>query len=86
MQQVLETKNNNQPQAIGQLIKQLYQGLTFGQKRRLLMQYVALYGNRSTFYNKVNGKVRLMPSEKIFFTNSLNPVTQNQNLLTQNVD
>lgn len=81
MHQMPQTQNNNQPAQIGQLIQQLYQGLSFGQKRRLMLQYIALYGTRSTFYRKVKGRVRLLNAEQAFFQTQLQ--IQNTNELTK---
>lgn len=76
MYKVPENQNKHQPQAVGDLITQLYQTLTYGQKRRLMVQYVNLYGTRRTFFRKIKGEVRRTNSEQIFFNQYL---TQNQN-------
>jgi len=78
MHQMPQTQNNNQPAQIGQLIQQLYKTLSFGQKRRLMLQYIALYGTRRTFYRKVGGQVRLLNSEKVFFQNQLQIQANNE--------
>lgn len=71
MHQMPQTQNSQQPAQVGQIIKQLYQGLTYGQKRRLMLQYIALYGTRRTFYRKIKGEVRLLNAEQVFFTEQL---------------
>ena len=53
------------------MILEKYNALSEAQKYTLRRKYVALFGNKATFYKKINGKVRLWRAEQIFFDNNL---------------
>lgn len=73
MQNLLTDQNQHQTKSIGQLVHEAYQSLSYGQKRRLLVQYLNIYGaHPATFYRKVNGTVRIRRHEQGFFNQHLN--------------
>jgi hypothetical protein len=53
------------------MILEKYNALSNAQKYTLRRKYVTLFGNKATFYKKINGKVRLWRAEQIFFENNL---------------
>lgn len=52
-------------------IKQKYTVLSEGKKRLLIRKYTQLHGCIATFYNKINGKVKMRKIEQHFFSTNL---------------
>lgn len=48
-----------------------YDELPSGKKSRVKKKFVALFGNLRTFYNKINGAVKVKPAELDFFEKEL---------------
>jgi hypothetical protein len=59
------------------MILEAYNALSDAQKFTIRRKYIYLFGNKRTFYKKINGEVRLWRAEQIFFENNLpiNPKT-----------
>ena len=54
------------------MIAQVYKALSMSRKHTLKRKFMSEFGSdRSTFYRKVSGKVRLRKSEEAFFENNL---------------
>lgn len=53
-------------------LKELYEALSDGKKRKLRNDYKLLFGCKSTFHNKIRGKVKLKNAEIVFFAKNLN--------------
>ncbi len=54
------------------MIAAIYSSLNEGQKANLRRKYMALFGNRASFYRKINGQTRVLKAEQIFFQTNLN--------------
>ena len=54
------------------MILEAYNALSDAQKYTLRRKYIYLFGNRTSFYRKINGEVRLWRAEQVFFESNLN--------------
>ena len=52
---------------------EMYHALSEQQKHTIRRKYIAMFGSRITFYRKINGTVKMLRAEVIFFDEHLKP-------------
>jgi hypothetical protein len=69
------------------MIAEVYKALSMSRKHTLKRKFISEFEtDRSTFYRKVSGKVRLRKSEEAFFENNLPEYKERKQAIQADID